>query len=533
MAPELSRMTATSTVEFLLLLMILASAIAIAALRLRVPYMVALVLAGLTLGSVHIRSIGRLYVGQASGWLSPNVILILFLPGLLFEGSAKIDVRRFVRDLGPILILANVGVAIATLFTGYALHWTIGLPLMVALLFGAIISATDPISVLAVFRELSVGKRLSMLVEAESLVNDGTAVVLFQVLLVGVLAGKLHPGAGAAAFFISVIGGSAIGLGLGYLMSFITMQIDDPQIEITLTTILAYGSYLLANRLHVSGVLATVVAGITVGNVGAKMGMSARTRIALWAFWDYFAFAINSIVFLLIGMEVRIGVLLHRWPEILLAIGAVLAGRAAAVYGLVPVSNLFSEKIPGRWQHVLVWGGLHGSLSLALALSLAGNFPHRQDILAFTFGVVAFSIVVQGFTMKPLLRLLGIAGTPEIEQAAARVEQHVMRSEMVELEQMAKARTISPGVYALLCAQLTGRQEDPRSQPRNLWAHDGGNANDEVQTARMRLSIAVRHTVHQAVRDGEISAEAGGRIIGSVERKLETISPDGEAEDGA
>lgn len=522
-------MTATSTVEFLLLLLILASAIGVAALRLRVPYTVALVVAGLILGSIHIGSLQSLYHGQATNWLSPDVILILFLPGLLFEGSARINIRQLRQNLVPVLILANVGVVIATLFTGYALHWAMGLPLLVALLFGAIISATDPISVLAIFRELAAGKRLALLVEAESLVNDGTAVVLFQVLLAGVLTGELHVGTGAAQFFISVLGGSAIGLGLGYLMSFITMQIDDPQIEITLTTILAYGSYVLANQLHVSGVLATVVAGITVGNVGAKFGMSARTRMALWAFWDYFAFVINSIVFLLIGIEVHIGELIQRWPEILLAIGAVIAGRAAAVYGLVPVSNLFSGKIPRPWRHVLVWGGLHGSLSLALALSLARNFPYRQDILAFTAGVVAFSIIVQGLSMKPLLRLLKIAASPETEHAAARIEQQAVRSELVELEQMMKARAISHPVYALLSSQLLGQQEQARSQAEALDARDGARAGNEVRTARMRLSVAVRQTVHQAVRDGEISVEAGEKIIDSAEQQLDKVVPQRDA----
>jgi Na+:H+ antiporter len=520
-------MTATSTVEFLLLLMILASGIAVVALRLRIPYTVALVIAGLILGTIHVGILENLYHGQAPNWLAPNVILMLFLPGLLFDGSARISIRHLRRNIAPILILANLGVLIATVFTGLALHWAMGLPLMVTLLFGAIISATDPVSVLSIFKELSVGKRLALLVEGESLMNDGTAFALFQVLLAGVLTGQLHAGAGTAEFFKSVFGGAGIGLGLGYLMSFITMQIDDPQIEITLTTILAYGSYVLADRLHVSGVLATVAAGITVGNVGATLGMSTRTQIALWAFWDYFAFAINSIVFLLIGIEVRVGELLRRWPEILLAIGTVLAGRAVAVYGLVPLSNVMNRTIPMRWRHVLVWGGLHGALSLALALSLSRNFPHRDDILAFTVGVVAFSIVVQGLTMKPLLRLLGIAGTPETEHAAERVEQHAMRSGLVELEQMMKARTISHPVYTLLRSQLLGKKNEVRSKLDELNEQDGAS-NNEIQTARMRLSVAVRHTVHQAVREGEISMEAGEKIIDSAERQLEKLAVEPE-----
>lgn len=524
-------MTPTSTIEFLLLLLILASAIALMALRLRIPYTVALVLGGLILGAIHLRAMATLFGQPRPDWLTPQIILILFLPALLFEGSARINVRQLRQSLAPVLILANVGVLIATLFTGYALHWAIGLPLLVTMTFGAIISATDPISVLGIFKELSAGKRLALLVEGESLVNDGTAVALFQVLVAGVVTGQLRIGAGVEEFFVSVLGGAGIGLALGYVMSFITMQVDDPQIEITLTTILAYGSYLLANQVHVSGVLATVAAGITVGNVGEKLGMSARTRIALWSFWDYFAFVINSIVFLLIGIEVRIDELIHRWPEILLAIGTVLAARALAVYGLVPISNLFSRKIPLSWRHVLVWGGLHGSLSLALALSLAGNFPYRQDILAFTFGVVAFSIVAQGLTMKPLLRLLKITATPDEEHAQARVENQARSSALVELEQMLKARTISRAVFGVLRNELVGQNENLRSQIEELYARDGARADAEIETARMRVSVAIRLSVHQAVREGDISAETGEKIIDRTEQHLERVEPERDAEE--
>jgi hypothetical protein len=168
---------------------------------------------------------------------------------------------------------------------------------------------------------------------------------------------------------------------LGYAASKITQTIDDPQIEITLTTNVAYGSYLLANHLHLSGVIATASAGLMVGNFGAKKGMSARTRTALESFWEYIAFAMNSLVFLLIGLEVHINALAHAWRPVLLAIAAVLIGRSHSVYSLVAVSNFFAEKIPLRWQHVMVWGGLRGALALALALSLDNTFPYPDRIL--------------------------------------------------------------------------------------------------------------------------------------------------------
>ena len=402
-------MTAISGVEFLTWLLIAASIIAVLTKYLRIPYTVALVLGGLLLSLLHLSFLSPLQPNQRPNWLTPDVILILFLPALVFEGSVKIDVRDLLRDAAPLLVLANIGVLLATLVTGYLVHWAIGLPILIALLFGAIISATDPISVLAIFKGLRMDKRLSVIIEGESVLNDGTAVVLFQILLAAVVAGGLSPAKGIAQFLWAVVGGAVLGSVLGYAASKITQTIDDPQVGITLTTIVAYGSYLLANHLHLSGVIATASAGLMVGNFGAKKGMSTRTRTALESFWEYIAFVMNSLVFLLIGLEVHINALAHAWRPILFAIAAVMIGRSLSVYFLVPVSNLFAEKIPFRWQHVIVWGGLRGALALALALSLDNTFPYRDRVLDLTFGVVVFSILAQGLTMKPLLRVLGLA----------------------------------------------------------------------------------------------------------------------------
>ena len=406
----------TSSVEFLIWLLIAASVIAVVARRVRIPYTVALVAGGILLSLIHLPHLSPLEPGQRPNWLTPEVILLLFLPALVFEGSIKLNLRDLLRDSVPLLLLANAGVVLAAAVTGYLIHWSIGLPILTALLFGAIISATDPISVLAIFRDLRMSKRLSMLVEGESLLNDGTAAALFQVVLAGLLAGHLNPAKGAGLFLIAVTGGAALGFLLGYAASRITQTIDDPEVEITLTTIVAYGSYLLALHLHLSGIIATATAGLVVGNVGAQRGMSARTRAALESFWEYGAFVMNSLIFLLIGLEVHIYTLAETLRPLLFAIAAVLAGRAVSIYLLVPACNLLADKIPMNWQHVLVWGGLRGGLALALALSLDHNFPDRDRLLNLTFGVVVFSILVQGLTMKPLLKIIGVAEQkPEAE----------------------------------------------------------------------------------------------------------------------
>ncbi len=400
--------TATSAVEFLIWLLIAASAIAILAKRLRAPYTVALVAGGLMLSALRLPHLSPLDPGQRPDWLTPDVILIVFLPALVFEGSVKLNVRDLLRSSAPLLLLANLGVLLAALVSGYLVHWTVGLPLEIALLFGAIISATDPISVLAIFKNLRMDKRLSLLVEGESLLNDGTAAALFQIVLAGIISGHVSISKGIGQFLFAVIGGAGLGSLLGYAASKLTRRIDDAEVQITLTAIVAYSSYLLAYQLHLSGILATAAAGLIVGNLGTR-NCSTQTKTALESFWAYIAFIMNSLVFLLIGLEIRVDSLLHSWRPVLLAVGAVLVGRALSVYLLVPVSNAITEKIPLAWQHVIVWGGLRGALALALALSLDSTFPDRARVLDLTFGVVIFSILVQGLTVKPLLRVLGLA----------------------------------------------------------------------------------------------------------------------------
>src|SRR5882724_2581411 len=225
-------MTASSAVEFLIWLLIAASIIAMLAKRLNLPYSVSLVLGGLLLGAIRFPAVSALQQELPAHWLTPDVILILFLPALIFEGSIRIDMRDLRRDIVPLLLLATVGVLTATVVTGYTVHWLLGLPVLFALLFGAIISATDPISVLAIFKDLKISKRLAVIIEAESLLNDGTAVVLFEILLVGVLAGTLSPLRGGIQFVLAVVGGAAIGIVSGFLVSQLTARIDDAQVEI-------------------------------------------------------------------------------------------------------------------------------------------------------------------------------------------------------------------------------------------------------------------------------------------------------------
>ncbi len=516
-------MTTSTTVEFLIWLLIAASFIAVIAQRLRIPYTVALVIGGLVLGSVHLPFAEALLKNQPD-WLSPNIVLVIFLPPLLFEGSLKLQVRRLKENALPIVLLATAGVLAATLVTGFAAHWLLGLPVLIALVFGAITAATDPISVLSIFKEMAVPRRLAIVVEGESLFNDGTAAALFAVLIAGTAHGALSILGGLRTFAIEVLGGAAVGLALGYVMGKFSERIDDPSIEITLTTILAYSSYLAAQALHLSGVIATVAAGLVVGNVGARLGMTARTRIALWSFWESISFVVNSLVFLLIGLQVRVGTLLHEWRATVLAISTVILGRVLSVYGLVPFSNLRGHKMPLAWQHVLVAGGIRGALALALALSLARGFPYREQILAMTFGVVAFTIVFQGLAIKPLLHVLGMGAVGEDAYELARVQQIAVSSARTELDKLLQNHLVSGPTYGQLRQEIEQQLKDAEQRVLDLYGGDSTRISSEVQTAKMKLLAAKKSAIEEAVHDGLISQQGANKMIEAADQEMDELT---------
>lgn len=514
-------MSATVIVELLLLLLLAVSGVALVTSRWKIPYTVALVFAGFAIDLFHVPI--KEVAGNAQ-LLTPDVIFVLFLPALLFESSLNIEIAHLRQNFWPILLLAVVGVAAATGITGFAVHQFLGLPILTALLFGALISATDPIAVIALFRDLGVSKRLAVIVEGESLFNDGTAAVAFQLILAGILTNRFDAVEGVRQFLVIAIGGALLGLIVGYAASKVTEQVDEPRIEITLTTIVAYGSYLLAEQLHVSGVIATVVAGLTIGNYGAHTGMSPRTRVAVWAFWEYLAFLVNSLVFLLIGIEVHVFQILESWSTILIAIGAVLLGRILVVYALSLASGRLGEPIPHRWNPVMVWGGLHGSVSIALALSLPQDLPHRSTLLTLCFGVVAFSIVVQGLSMKPLLGWLGITEEVNSAYSMKKAKQLILGASRLELDRLREMRSVSPTVFAGLAQEIDQRAVDLESGIREIQEGNPGLVEEEIRQARLQLLAAERSALQRGVIEGIVPPEISEQILAEAAEEIDRLS---------
>jgi CPA1 family monovalent cation:H+ antiporter len=494
-------MEAFLSVETLVIeLLLVVSLVAIAVRRLRVPYTVALVVAGLLITSQQPIEIS----------LAPELILALLVPPLVFEAAFHINLRELQRVLPTILLLAVPGVILTMLIVGGIVNIATPLALPVALLFGALISATDPVAVVALFRALGAPRRLSLLMEAESLFNDGTAIVLFNVVLVVVLTGQFSLVDGVFDFIRVVAGGLAVGLGLGWITSRAIAAIDDYLIEITLTTVVAFGSYLVAERLHFSGVLAVVAAGLVNGNLGPR-GMSPTTRIVLFNFWEYVAFLANSLVFLLIGLQINIPTLVASWRPVLWAILAVLVSRAIVIYGLGWINNRVFEPIPRNWLHVMNWGGLRGAIALALALSLpAAVGPDRNLLRVMAFGVVLFTLLVQSTTMGPLIRRLGIMTRSEIEINYELEHARLLsfQSAAEHLEEMYRNGFITAQTWETLRPELIDQAQELAVSVRQLQAAHPELAEEEVRDARRELLRARRGALLGLRREGIISQEA-------------------------
>ena len=394
--------SATSIEEALVALLLIAAAVVVLARRAGVPYTIGLVLVGLAVGLVtHVDAVV----------LSSDLVFYVFLPVLLFEAAFDLEARHLVRDWRRVLVLAVPGVLVAFALTATGVHLAGGLSWSIALLFGALIAATDPVSVIALFRRLGVPPRLTTLVDAESLFNDGTAAVLFAIVLSAVAGGTTIGVAGAVGRFIwMAAGGLVVGLAVGYAASFVLRLLDDHLIEITISTIVAFGSFLLGQRLGMSGVVSCVSAGLVIGSYGRRRSMSPVTRVTMGTVWEYAAFIANSLIFLLIGLRIDLhGVLGHAWL-VVVAFVVVVAARAVTIYGLGVLSRLLGRGLPWSWQHVLVWGGLRGTIALALVLTVPAGVPGRETLQVVTFGVVLLSLVGQGLTMPWLVRRLRLAG---------------------------------------------------------------------------------------------------------------------------
>lgn len=366
--------------------------------RLHVPYSIGLVIAGIALALLP-------FAPEIE--LTKQLIFTAFLPPLIFEAAFQLKWHELRRDLPVVLSLATIGVLLSAAVTTLGMHYLASWGWISAAVFGVLIAATDPVAVIAMFKDAKVRGRVRLLVEAESLFNDATAAVAFSIVLVFAAGQSLGAGAAIKSLAIVVVGSLICGAVVAAAVLLLAGGTDDHLVEITFTAIAAFGSFLLAEHFRLSGVLATLTAGLMIGNIG-HISLSARSREAVAEFWDYAAFVANSLIFLLIGVRIAHRDYVFVWLPVVVAIVIVTVGRALAIY---PLSLIFirssSLRISARHQHILFWAGLRGALALALALGLPAEMAAREEIITVAFAVVAFSLLVQGLTMTPLLRRLG------------------------------------------------------------------------------------------------------------------------------
>jgi CPA1 family monovalent cation:H+ antiporter len=389
-------MIVTSSIAPWAVLLLVATMVGVLARRLHVPYSVGLVVAGIGIA---------LLPWHPSVTLSRELVYNGILPPLIFEAAFQLRWEALRRNLALVVVLATVGVFLSALVTAALMTSLVHWPTAAAVLFGILMAATDPVSVLATLREIGARGRLALLIEAESLLNDGTAAVLFAI-AIGFADGVPLT---YQAVAITVGATFVIGLLVGAIVAGIALALigrtDDHMLEVALTTVAAYGSFLLAEHFGGSGVLATLTTGLLLGNLGTRWGFfSEAGDRAIRSIWEFITFLANSLVFLLIGLAEGHEDFAGLWWMASAAVVAVLAGRTAAVYPVCALFALGPNRVSVAQQHALVWGGLRGALALALVLSIPESFPWRHPIVVVTFAVVAFSIIVQGLTCRPLLR---------------------------------------------------------------------------------------------------------------------------------
>ncbi|MCA9932387.1 MAG: Na+/H+ antiporter [Anaerolineales bacterium] len=510
------------------LLLSIAALVAILIRSVKLPYTVALVLVGLIL------SFFPNFLGFT---VSSDLIIAILVPPLLFEATLHIKWHSLKTDLFLVILLAVAGTMIGTLIVGSIIAPILRIPVEAALAFGALISATDPVAVIAFFRTLGVSKRLSILVEGESMFNDGVAIVLFN-LAVGATAvnsaatnSTIGLSDGLLQFFQVSFGGIGIGLLLGFVVSYVILKnVDDHLIETATTVALAFGSFVVAEEFHFSGILAVVAAGLMVGNIGTA-NTSPTTQLTLENFWEFLAFAVNSLVFLLIGLEIEIAQLLPNIIPIIVAVLAVLLSRGIIVYVITGLHNRFAparHHLPELYRPVMYWGGLRGAISLALALTLNGDLLGDRiaaELRVMTFGVVLFTLLVQGTTIERLIRRLGLATRPkqqvELQRRLGLV--YAKRAGKQELDRLHDEGILFRDIWEAMSAVYDIELNDHKLALREHLQTFAELELEMYLQAREDVLMAERSALSDAARRGFISDEVQHDLIREADDRMAAL----------
>jgi CPA1 family monovalent cation:H+ antiporter len=491
--------------EQLLIVLAIGSGIAILAKRVNTPYNVALVVVGLLLVLMDV---------LPRTTMDPNVVLLLFLPILVFQGALSADDVNMKRAARPILALAVPGVAISLVATASIAAWEIGLPFTVALLLGAVLAITDTVSVLLAFRSVRVPHKLAAIMEGESLFNDGTALVLVAVCATVVMQGYAEPAAIARMLLVAIVAGLLLGAVGGTVGAFVLRYAPDDLTAILASLVAVFATSLLTEHLHGSAVIAVVVAGVLVGHE-MRTHLDPSRVLALQGFWEVAAFVINVWLFLLVGIQLSGDMLVREaWP-ILLAVVALHAGRAIAVYVCFGALHLSGQGVPWRWQHVMVFGNVKGALSMAAVLALPQDIVYRDRLIAIVFGVTLVTLLTQALPFRRFLRWLGVSGEAEPREVDdARAVLISARRAQLELDQLLASGLISRREHAERRAAF---QRDIIEAERTLRTAGTHSRRDAVLPA---VVIAQKAAILDAARRGLITERTAGEHVASLDERF-------------
>ncbi len=500
--------------ESLMLALAIGSSVVIGAKRVGVPYNVALVVVGL---------LAVLIDALPEATLDPELVLLLFLPMLVFEAALFADAEQLSHAKLPIVALAAPGVALALLATAAIATYVLALPFPIALLMGALLAITDTVSVLLAFRSTRVPQRLAAIMEGESLFNDGTALVLVGVCTTAALTGSFDAAASIRDLVIAIVGGGALGAAFGAIGAAVLRRAPDHLTALLASVVLVFSTSLLAERLHASPVIAVVVAGLWIGRA-ARVALDPSRVLALHGFWEVCGFAVNVFLFLLVGMQIDAARLWAEAGSIGLALVALHVGRALAVYGsFALLRTAWKERVPASWQHVMVFGNIKGALSMAAVLALPLEVPYRDRLVTIVFGVTFITLVTQGLPFKQIIRRLGVTLTAtDVPFDRAKAALIAAKRGQTELDGLLEAGMISRKEHAERRATF---QRGVIAAETTLRSPRGEIATEEL--VEVTLLVGQKAALFEAARRGVLDAEVASSEIGDIDRKLADIREKG------
>ncbi len=530
-------------IDHFLVIMMVAVIVAIVAKYIRWPYTIVLLISGLIIAYFNTGQIIASFNIVPPFELTRDMIFHILLPPLIFEGALHMRLKHLKENAKVISLLAIPALIISSFFVGYLIYlftnsfMALALPFSISLLIAIIIIPTDPVSILAIYKDTKIPVKLKNIIEGESIFDDGTCLVLFAVILDLIRSGNLDLLTGIADFLRMAIFGILLGLAVGYVLYLIISKIDDKFTEVMITLIMVFGLFTMAENMGASGVFAVVMAGLILGNYGTRFAMAPSARHTLLSFWGFIVFLVNSFLFIVVGMNVNLEAV---WNQIELVVFSVLAlwfARAASIYIIGKIMNKGGQTaLPKKWQTVMWWGGLRGAIPIALALSIplvlddGTLFPHRDLILAVTFGVVLITLLVQGLSLKTLIAKLGFLTVSKKEAEKEEKEIATLLKDTVdELVQLKEDGDISLPAYEWLIHRYSQANSQLLTELGVLVQEHGFIPREEYTYSVKETLEAKKGAVKEAWEKKLITGKIGERLLLEIESQISVLAIETDA----